>query len=325
MRSVRLLAALALAASGALTATAATAAEPLLGDLTVTMLDDAGDPAGGVIQIVGTDGDTVENQPGVSTHTFSLPEGTYGVMGVTPWGGVVCGGLESCDYVGVVAGQVPLDGDVVVTPGGSVSVTLRSVAPARIAGKRLVGSALSVDYSDGMEQMLTLFGSTPGSGVEPSITWLRNGKAIPGATDSTYVPTGADTGKAIAARLGYEGLGLAYMQQVVGAGPIDPVTTAAVSVRKKSAKTFIRMVRDEITTKQRGVVRVDVTAPNAIVTGRVKVTVGTWSETRTLRNGRVAIRLPAYGPGTYVVRASYLGSSEYKPSSAKAKKLTVTR
>jgi hypothetical protein len=187
----------------------------------------------------------------------------------------------------------------------------------------VVGSPLSIDFSDGLDRLQSVLGAGGAGVLQPSVEWLRNGTPIPGATDPTYVPIGADAGKAIAARLSYVGIALSYMQQIVGPGAIPPITTPQVSVQKKSAQTFIRMIRDEITSKQRGVARVDVTSPNSIVTGKVKVAVGDWSVTRPLRNGRVGVQLPALGPGKYVVHATYLGSGEYKPSDAKPKTLTV--
>lgn len=323
MRSVRLLAALALALTGSLTAASSDAAAPLLGDLTVTMVDAAGDPTPGSIQVTGGSAESGGFAQASSTHTFSLPEGAYGVVGVTPWGGLACAGMTACNYIAVVSGQATPNGDLVVVPGAPQTVTLEAEPTAVVGGKRVVGSKLTVDYSPGMDEMLTIFGTTV-LGALPTITWLRDGTAIPGATEPTYVPTGKDTGRAIAARLEYTGLGLSYMQQISGQPSIPSFTTPAVTVGKKSAQTFVRMVRSEISARQRGVVRVDVTSPNAIVTGKVKVTVGRWSDTRPLRNGRVAFQLPALEPGKYAVHASYLGSGEYKPSDAKPKTLTVT-
>jgi hypothetical protein len=183
---------------------------------------------------------------------------------------------------------------------------------------------LSVDYSQSLDELFTVFGAG-GLGVMPSVEWLRDGTPISGATDQTYAPTEADAGRDIAARLTYTGLGLAYMQQIFGAADVPSVTTPAVTVTKKSAKTFIRMVRNVITTKQRGVVRVDVTSPDSIVTGRTTITVGDWDVTRSLRNGRVTVRLPALRAGKYVVHANFLGSGEYRSSRAKPKNLTVTK
>lgn len=323
MRFFRLLAALALALAGSLTATASDAEAPGTGQLAVAVLDMSGSPALGSIQVLDSTGNSVASAPGVTSRTFELAPGTYAVVVATPWGGFMCAGLNPCDYNGILLRTVLANGSLTVSAGNTRTVTVQEQPPAEVVGTPQVGSTLVIAYSESLRQLLNVLAGGGGT-ARPTVEWLRDGTPIAGATGETYVPTGADAGRGIAARLSYTGVGLTYMMQLTGGTPIPPVTTSPVSATKRPTKAYVRMIRDHITVRQRGVVRVDVTAPNTIVTGKVKVTVGDWTQTRPLRNGRVAVQLPALGPGRYVVHATYLGTAAYKPAEAKAKTLTVT-
>lgn len=316
---------LGLVLSATLTGTAAVAG-PGDGTLVVKLVDFQGKPDAGQIQVIGPAGVlyTGGESPGASTLTAELPARDYGAFGMTPWGGFTCVGLAGCDYLSLVSGKSLPNGDLSVVAGDTTTVTIKADRPATIGGSRIVGEPLEIDYSDGLDSLLDLFGSAVGP-VAPRVQWLRDGAPIAGADETTYEPTGADTGKAISARLAYAGTGLSYMQQLTGAIDIPEVTTPAVTVRKRSSETFIRLVRGTITAGQQPVVRVDVTAPGEIVTGKVTIAIGSWKATRTLRNGRAVVEGPALSPGTYTVTASYQGSGAYAGSKAKPKKLTVTK
>lgn len=324
MRSLRVLAALTLAATATLSTSPARAADPT-GTLTVNLVDASGAPAVGQLQILDADGGPVgSGGVGSSTVTVELPAGAYGAMGVTPWGGFTCAGLDGCSYIEFVSGQVRPNGDVAVTPGGHTTVTIRPDAPATLSGSRTVGDPLEVAFSSSLTEFYTILGGG-GLGVAPSVEWLRDGTPIGGASELTYVPTAADSGKALRARLVYSGVALSYLRQLAGSEEIPPYTTAPVTVRKRSSQTFIRLARSTITAGQHGVARVDVTSPGKLATGTVTVAVDDWQVTRVIRNGRAVVRLPILAPGGHTVTAAYRGTGEYAASKAEPKKLTVRR
>jgi hypothetical protein len=259
----------------------------------------------------------------MSGGNADLAPGSYAAIAVSPWGGFSCVGLDTCSYLAGAGGQLVPNGTVVVTSGGNTTATIHAAVPATIGGGHTVGDTLSVDLSPGLMELSAVLGGVAQGGLL-AVQWLRDGVPIAGATGTSYVATPADTGKHVAARLMY-GIALSYIKQLSGVTQVDPFVTDAVTVKKRSSKTYIRMVRSTFKASQQGVVRVDVTSPNAVVTGKVRVAVGDWDITRVLRNGRAVVRLPRLAPGTYQVTAAYLGSGAYAASSAKPKKVEVTR
>jgi hypothetical protein len=322
VRSLRLLAALALTVAATLTSTAAQAA-PGDGTLTVTLVDENGDPMPGAIAVLAGAGAVASSQA-LSTSTFALPPGAYGVLASTPWGGMLCAGVDECDYLSVLSGASPPNGDVTVVAGQDTPVTLTATYPAKLVGTGRIGSPLSVDYSDSMDDMLDYFGSVAGVTLLPTVTWLRNGTPIAGAEGNDYTPVGADVGTAVSARLAYTGYALTQFQMVTGE-PVTPRTTNAIRVSKVPTRTFAILSNPVVRAGNHGKVRVEVTAKNLVVTGRVTVTLGDWSQTRTLRNGTTRVLLPALKPGKYTVGARFLGSQAYAPSKGGNRTLTVTR
>jgi hypothetical protein len=322
MRSVRALVALALAVTFTLAATSAHAA-PGDGTVTVTMVDEHGDPMPGAIYLSSGSG-FADTLMAASTGTFTVPPGTYGVFAITPWGGMQCVGFDPCDYYAVGSGSGVLDGSVVVGAGQDTPVVVTGEKPVSLSGPGRVGSPLSLVFSDGMSMMMDYLGGYGGAGLAPTVTWLRNGEPIAGEAGETYRPVGSDVGKALSARLEYTGIALAQFQSISGA-PVTPRSTQSVEIDRVPTSTFTRMVRSTITTAQRGVARVDATAKNMIVTGKATVKVGEWSVTRALRNGRLTVRLPALKPGTYKVEASYDGTNVFDNSTAKVRTLVVKK
>lgn len=326
MRSLRLAAAVVLAASALAAVPAAVPAAQAAaeGRLTVKVVDANGSPDIGQIQIIGPGGVGAEvGAVGYSAQAVDVPPGNYAAIAVTPWGGFSCVGVDVCSYIAAASGQFIPNGDVVVTAGGTTTATIRAAVPATIGGGHMVGDTLTVDLSPGLLELTAVLGGVAQGGLT-AVQWLRDGTPIAGATGTSYVATPADTGKHIAARLMY-GVALGYIKQLTGVTQVDPFITDSVTVKKRSSKTYIRMVRSTFTAGQQGVARVDVTSPNSVVTGKVKVAVGDWAITRALRNGRAVVRLPRLVPGTYQVTAAYQGTGAYAASSAKPKKVKVTR
>lgn len=294
------------------------------GTLTVTVVDEHGDPMPGIVYVSSGPG-FVNSQQGVSTATFSQAPGQYAAFAITAWGGILCAGMKTCDYYAVLGGTPVLDGSVVVTEGQDTAVTLTGTKPVVLTGPGRVGSPLTIDYSEGMDQLLSYLGGVGGPGLAPGVTWLRNGTPIAGATSSTYIPGPADAGKDLAARIEYTGLALAQFQMISGGVPLTPRTTNAIRVNKVATKSFAILSNPVVKAGHQGKVRVEVTAENQVVTGKVTATLGDWSQTRALRNGTARFLLPALKQGRYAVGARYLGSATYQASSATPRTLTVTR
>ncbi|GAW47919.1 MULTISPECIES: Ig-like domain-containing protein [unclassified Nocardioides] len=326
MRPVRALAALAavVTALGAGLGAAPPAQAAGTGTLNIHVVDEHGDPMPGAILVMSDVGGFGAQVQQVSENSVELPPGDYAVLSLSPWGGVLCAGIDPCDYLSIGTGVAHPDGSLVVVEGHETDVELAAARPMSLAGSGRVGTPLVLEYSAGLTSMLTYLGAVGGGAFSPTIEWLRDGTPISGAHDTTYLPTSHDVGSRIAARLSYLGLAGAQFAELTGQ-PVTPRSTKSVEVGKVPTSTFTRLLRSSITTAQRGVARVDATAKNMIVTGRATVSVGDWSVTRALRNGRMSVRLPALKPGTYQIVSTYAGTRVFKASTAPSRTLVVTR
>ncbi|HEY1119572.1 MAG TPA: Ig-like domain-containing protein, partial [Acidimicrobiales bacterium] len=233
-------------------------------------------------------------------------------------------GVEVCSYLAVVGGAPGLDGTIEVVEGTTTEVLVRGKRPAALTGRATVGKKVSVDWSEGMQNMIDYFTVVAGGVYNPTVQWLRDAKPIAGATDPDYRPGAADAGRTVSARVTYPPLAAAQFEQVTGQ-PVTPRTTNGLEVAKVATQAFATVADPTVSAGRQGRVRVDVTAPGQIVTGRVKVTVGDWSQTRSLRNGTARVILPRLAPGRHSVAATYLGTAVYASSTARPKSVTVTR
>lgn len=291
------------------------------GTLSVTVVDELGNPMPGSLLLVSTDDDLNAEFPASSTFERSLPPGSYGIFSLSPWGGLSCAGIANCASVLAGVPAVP-DGSVVVTSGATTDITLHGTVPATLSGSARIGSPLTVTYSAGMQGLIDYIGQVAGGAYVPTISWLRDGVPIPGAI-GTYIPVGADAGTHLSARLEYVGAAQATFASLSGA-PVGPRTTNAVEVGLIATKTYAILANPTIKNGSRGKVRIELTAPGAIVTGKVTVGVGSWSQTRSLINASVRVLLPKLPAGKHTVKARFLGNPNYAPSTAKPRTLTVT-
>lgn len=321
MRSRRLVAVLALSLATLGLATPSEAADT--GTLTVTVVDEHGDPMPGQLGVLAPAGGGTPGGIAISTLTSDLPPGEYAVVSMTPWGGMQCAGMTDCTYTALLGGAVDTDGAVTVRAGETTQVRIEGRTPLRVAGPARVGKRLSVTWSPGMQTLVELFGMS-GAGLAPQVQWLRDGTPIAGATGPTYRAVGADAGRTLSARATYSDLARAQLEMMSGQ-PVTPRTSNRLEVGKVKTEAFATLGDSTIPAGRQGRVRVDVTAPGQIVTGRVRLTIGDWTRTASLRNGSARFVLPALTAGRYTVRAAYLGSSVYEAAQAKAKTLTVTR
>lgn len=310
--------ALALAATVALVGPAAVPAPAHAvpaGDLTVRILDATGLPANGLVAIFrageGLPDEVSQAPDAPGEYRFTdLPAGRYGVLTMTPWGGLTCAGVSPCEFAALqgISGITTVGAvDVTVAEAPAVH-TLRTAVPGTVTGKSVVGNALSITWSSPMATMLAAFGTSG-----PTVQWLRDGAPIPGAVATTYTTTGADQGHLVSARLAYLAGGI---WSSFGAAP-TPYTLAGRTVTKAASRTTVDIVRKKIAEGRSPGIRIDVTADNLPAPGQVKVTIGKRTYTKTLRNGSARVPVPGtLRPGRYRVVAKYLGTSSYSPSRA---------
>lgn len=296
------------------------------GTLSVRVVDWNGDPMPGQISVIGVDDQGLGTHQTTQTASYdvALEPGSYGVLSLSGWGGFLCAGVAPCDYYAVVSGVQKPDGTVQVVSGQTTNVTIRADYPVVLQGKGQIGKPLVLDYSEGMDTLQDYLGTYGGGAYHPTVTWLANGAPINGQSGDSLTPTGAQAGAAISATLEYTGMGKTAFEQIAG-GALPPVATDSVTVKKIPTKTFALLFVSSIPSDRQARVRIEVTAKEQIVTGKVKVTAAGVSKTAALHNGTARVLLPKLKPGKYPVQATYLGSKAFKASTAKSKVLTITK
>lgn len=156
--------------------------------------------------------------------------------------------------------------------------------------------------------------------------WLRDGEAIGGATEATYVVTEDDLGTELAAEVtaskdGHED-GSATSEKV--AVPDEPEVVEPVE-----SVTKARLLGKKVKQGNRGQVKVKVTSgAESVPTGTIMVTAGKKSvevELTEADNGTLKIRLPKLKPGKHEVSVEYSGDDATLASSDDAGTLKVTK
>ncbi|MBU2075746.1 MAG: Ig-like domain repeat protein [Actinobacteria bacterium] len=156
--------------------------------------------------------------------------------------------------------------------------------------------------------------------------WLRDGEAIEGATEATYVVTEDDLGTELAAEVaaskdGHED-GSATSDAI--AVPDEPDVVEPVE-----SVTKARLLGKKVKQGDRGEVKVKVTSEaESAPTGTVTVTAGKKSvevELSEADNGTLKIRLPKLKPGKHEVSVEYSGDDAALASSDDAGTLRVTK
>jgi surface antigen len=138
------------------------------------------------------------------------------------------------------------------------------------------------------------------TGATMTHTWLRDGKAIPGATGSSYVPGLSDVGKRISVdiHLSHEG----YRDRTVHLTADHRVTTRPTL----SVWTDGR--------PGRAVVRLTVTAPGVNTPGgHATVRISGHRAPGRLRDGELRVVIGDLAPGVHKVRVSYAGTDVVLP------------
>ncbi|MBK7819834.1 MAG: hypothetical protein IPJ61_01845 [Tessaracoccus sp.] len=183
---------------------------------------------------------------------------------------------------------------------------LTSTPTPTITGTAAVGKTLKANVKAWKPSKVTLM-----------YQWLRDGKAIKGATTSSYTLAKADAGTKITVKV--TGSKSGY--------PSVSKTSKAVTVAKVKATVKVTVPKSVAKNKQ-ATVKVAVTTPVANPTGTVKVTVNGKSVSVKLTaaaKGKVSVKLPKIAKaGSYKVGTVFTPSGTTAKSTAKSATVTKT-
>lgn len=321
-RVVSLVAAAGLVLAGLLVPTASHGAGT--GVLRIHVVDSSGQPLVGLLSVWNSSGARAAGDvTKESDHDFTLAPGQYGVVSMTPWGGILCRGVTPCDgTTGRYGTTMGLDAGAVTVPAdGLVEVTLQAAPPGTVSGDPVVGGQLAVTPSPGIQSLIAWTVLT-GYPATLGYQWLRDGQPVNG-TSATYRPELADAGHTLSVRMLFGGAASYQVGAGGWGGDVTARTIAGPVVRRVAARAFVTLNRTQVTTAQRAIVRADVSAGAQIVPGKVTVTVGKRTWNLPLRNGQARIELPKLKKGKYAVRASYAGNANYLPAKSPSRTLVV--
>lgn len=162
---------------------------------------------------------------------------------------------------------------------------------------------------DGVARMGRRVTVAPGifapSGASVTYTWLRNGKAVSGADQASYVGAEPDVGERLSVRIDLRHPG--YRDHSVLLAAPDRVTTSpALKVRT-------------VGRRGRAVVKLAVTAPGVeTARGRATVRIGGKQVSGRLEDGRLRVVLRDVAAGRRTVRVAYAGTEVILPGRASA-------
>ena len=193
---------------------------------------------------------------------------------------------------------------VAVTASAPAFTTVTTMSPATTAviGPKMVvtpktggitgtatrGGTLSVTLPD-------TDAAAEGVDVTATYQWLRDGKAIKGATGVTYKPTADDVGHKISVSATLKAYGY-------DSTPWTSDPTAKVTTKPKIKIT-------STVNGQRPTVVVTLNAPGvAAPAGKVTVSIGHWSYTNRLSGGSRTVVFPEIPAGKRVIKVSYAGT-----------------
>ena len=213
--------------------------------------------------------------------------------------------------------------DVDVAPDGTVRVAdvqggkievfrpvLAATAAPRVTGTVKLGKTLKASA-----------GEWPVPGVTLAYQWLRDGKAIGGATSSSYSVRLADVGSRLSVRVTASRSDYAS---------VSSATSASVKVPKLAPKVSAKLSKKKIKARSKAKLTVTVKASGiAAPTGKVQVFDGKKRlKTVSLRSkdqGRLKVTLPRLKPGKHKIKVKYLGSSKIAKKNSKKVTLTVRK
>ena len=303
-------------AASALVATSGTAQAADTATITVSVVDQFGQPA--EVTLLAFDqsqGLHFVDPPARVSSTLvfqNLPAGGYSFLSQGPWSGIECFGIDPCNAIGGGATLTPV---VTVAEGGAASYTAQVIMPT-VTGGPSVGTPLTIQTGAGYKKMQAAAAQQTGASAEHTQQWLRGTSEIPSATGPTYVTTPADAIQPVSARLSPSpAVGMVFAQNGY---LVPPFTPRPVVIGKASTTTkTVFLAGDRIRVKV-------VAGPDVVPDGKIKLSLGKLKKKATLKNGKTTIVLPAsLEPGKYTLKVSYLGSTVFEASKSKKKTLTV--
>ncbi|WP_193609047.1 hypothetical protein [Nocardioides lijunqiniae] len=208
-----------------------------IGMVTIKVLDHQGRPmpaqvmsrsTTGVLSLVGPA--TEDGARAFSSWTGPMEVGSYALVSVSPWGGVVCFRVDPCTFEALNRMEPVRSSSSVLTVTDSdtpVVTTLRTPAPARITGRPAVGRRLTVVVSPSLHAYMAVAAPAQRFGIR----WLRDGRPIRRAKGATYKVKRADRGHRLTARLAYPATMSVLFAQ--GGMPAAPQTLPGKRVRKR--------------------------------------------------------------------------------------------
>jgi hypothetical protein len=286
------------------------------GSITVTAVDQFGQPAPVAVTLIGQTSGNHDETGGSATiisttHVFTgLPADGYAVQAIGPWSGLDCFGIAApCVVGGTVSAPV-----LTLAAGASGSYTAHVTLPT-VTGGPAVGAPLTIQTSPGYQLMQALAVSLAHQPADISQQWLRGSLDIPNAAGPTYVSTATDGGQQLAARL-TPGPAVSVVFAESGYA-VQPFTTRPVAISKNATKTKAKLLR--------GAIRVKVKSTHgAVPTGKVKLSLGTFKAKAKLKKGKATVALPqSLQPGTYLLKVSYPGSTTFEKSKSKTVRISV--
>ena len=179
------------------------------------------------------------------------------------------------------AGFVRGTADAPQAVGPVVEGTIELLTPFAASGRNHHGSELTLTPA-----------TTNPDDVTMTYAWLRDGVVVPDAVAPTYLPTDADVGHALTARIT---LAKTHYRSIVRTFDFGRTTTPSDVVVRTGGR------------KRRAVVGVRVTAPGVTPTGPVMIKVGKTRTTAPLVDGFVRVVLRALKPGERTVKVTYAG------------------
>ncbi|WP_244930697.1 hypothetical protein [Nocardioides sp. W7] len=282
------------------------------GELTLTMVDPSGAKLSAVyyavpVGSISLGGSGLEYFGDADTET--VPSARYGIVAMSPWGGLLCAGVTPCDASILFGGaEISVAGVVDVPEEGTASYTFQAPTPGVVVGSPKAGATLAVDFSEPMDRLYDLFG-----GLYGNTQWLRDGVVIPGATGTSYSIRIADVGHTIQPRISSSGL---LFGEIFGsAGSFaEKKTLTGKKIEKVRTKANVTTFRRVVPAGLAKSAWVDVVSAQGNISGKVTVQVGKWKKTKRLWNGNTRVLLPKLKRGRYAVKVSYPGTDVYAPS-----------
>jgi beta-glucosidase len=204
-------------------------------------------------------------------------------------------------FVGSSSADIRLTGELnaVAQPEAPVAT-----APPTISGDPTVGKRLTATAGEWDQESL-----------EFSYQWLRNGEAIPGATNDRYRVRAADRGTQLSVQV--------TAQPEVG--PAGTATSAAVTVRTNAVVTVTPHPAKGNTSTQFAVTVAVAPGQNGVAAeGTVTLRIDGLRFKGTLVNGTVDIPIGTQDRGTHSIRVTYSGSDLVEPATGSSS-ITVRR